>query len=61
MDGRQAYRHVWSLLAASGLHIDISLISWRSQTYHDRANINIELSIAPFSAGERRKRGRGDK
>ncbi|KAL0568598.1 Exosome non-catalytic core component [Marasmius crinis-equi] len=33
----------------------------RSQTFHDRANINIELSIAPFSAGERRKRGRGDK
>ncbi|ESK98268.1 exosome component 4 [Moniliophthora roreri MCA 2997] len=33
----------------------------RSQTYHDRANINIELSIASFSAGERRRRGRGDK
>ncbi|KAG7089689.1 hypothetical protein E1B28_011344 [Marasmius oreades] len=33
----------------------------RSQTFHDRANINIELNIAPFSAGERRKRGRGDK
>ena len=33
----------------------------RSQTFHDRANINIELSIAPFSAGERRRRGKGDK
>ncbi|TDL25459.1 hypothetical protein BD410DRAFT_784447, partial [Rickenella mellea] len=33
----------------------------RSQTIHNRANINVELSIAPFSAGERRKRSRGDK
>lgn len=33
----------------------------RSQTIHDRANINVEVSIAPFSTGERRKRNRGDK
>ncbi|KAF8904997.1 exosome component 4 [Gymnopilus junonius] len=33
----------------------------RSQTIHDRANINVELSIAAFSAGDRRKRSRGDK
>ncbi|KAJ3734190.1 ribosomal protein S5 domain 2-type protein [Lentinula guzmanii] len=33
----------------------------RSQTYHDRANVNIEVAIATFSASERRKRGRGDK
>lgn len=33
----------------------------RSQTMHDRANINVEVSIAPFSTGERRKRNRGDK
>lgn len=33
----------------------------RSQTMYDRANVNVELSIAPFSTGERRKRARGDK
>lgn len=33
----------------------------RSQTIYDRANINVEVSIAAFSAGERRKRSRGDK
>jgi len=33
----------------------------RSQTYHDRANVNIEVGIAAFSSSERRKRGRGDK
>ncbi|KAG5651932.1 hypothetical protein H0H81_006914 [Sphagnurus paluster] len=33
----------------------------RSQTIHDRANINVELNIAAFSTGERRKRSRGDK
>ncbi|TFK40078.1 ribosomal protein S5 domain 2-type protein [Crucibulum laeve] len=33
----------------------------RSQTIHDRANINVEVSVAAFSTGERRKRSRGDK
>lgn len=33
----------------------------RSQTIHDRANINVEVNVAPFSTGERRKRTRGDK
>ncbi|KAG7451013.1 uncharacterized protein BT62DRAFT_1071619 [Guyanagaster necrorhizus] len=33
----------------------------RSQTLYDRANINVEVSIASFSTGERRKRSRGDK
>ncbi|KAJ7494569.1 ribosomal protein S5 domain 2-type protein [Mycena galericulata] len=33
----------------------------RSQTMHDRANLNVELSVAAFSTGERRKRSRGDK
>jgi len=33
----------------------------RSQTIHDRANINVEVTVAPFSMGERRKRSRGDK
>ncbi|EPQ54280.1 hypothetical protein GLOTRDRAFT_116838 [Gloeophyllum trabeum ATCC 11539] len=33
----------------------------RSQTIHDRANINVEVAVAPFSTGERRRRGRGDK
>lgn len=33
----------------------------RSQTIHDRANINVEVAISPFSSGERRKRSRGDK
>ncbi|KAF7327547.1 RNase-PH domain-containing protein [Mycena kentingensis (nom. inval.)] len=33
----------------------------RSHTMHDRANINVELSVAAFSTGERRKRNRGDK
>jgi exosome complex component RRP41 len=33
----------------------------RSQTIHDRANINVEVNIATFSAGERRKRSRGDR
>ncbi|KAF5375635.1 hypothetical protein D9757_008555 [Collybiopsis confluens] len=33
----------------------------RSQTFHDRANVNIEVGIAAFSSSERRRRGRGDK
>ncbi|KAL4248384.1 RNase PH family protein [Abortiporus biennis] len=33
----------------------------RSQTMHDRALINVEVSLLPFSASERRKRSRGDK
>ncbi|KAF8072120.1 exoribonuclease, exosome component 4 [Lyophyllum atratum] len=33
----------------------------RSQTIHDRANINVEVNVAAFSTGERRKRTRGDK
>ncbi|KAF8962684.1 exoribonuclease, exosome component 4 [Flammula alnicola] len=33
----------------------------RSQTIHDRANINVEVSVAAFSTGDRRKRSRGDK
>ena len=33
----------------------------RSQTIHDRANINVEVLVAPFSTGDRRKRSRGDK
>ncbi|KAJ3510340.1 hypothetical protein NLJ89_g4739 [Agrocybe chaxingu] len=33
----------------------------RSQTMHDRANINVEVSVAAFSTGDRRKRSRGDK
>jgi exosome complex component RRP41 len=33
----------------------------RSQTIHDRAIINLEVNVSPFSAGERRKRTRGDK
>lgn len=33
----------------------------RSDTIHDRANINVELSIAAFSTSERRRRTRGDK
>lgn len=33
----------------------------RSQTLHDRANINVEVNVVPFSTGERRKRSRGDK
>ncbi|GLB40616.1 putative 3' exoribonuclease family, domain 1 [Lyophyllum shimeji] len=33
----------------------------RSQTMHDRANISVEVNVAAFSTGERRKRTRGDK
>ncbi|KAL5526858.1 SKI6 [Sanghuangporus sanghuang] len=33
----------------------------RSQTIHNRAIINVELSIAPFSSSERRKRSRNDR
>jgi len=33
----------------------------RSLTLHDRAVVNVEIAIAPFSSGERRRRGRGDK
>ncbi|KAH6911981.1 exosome component 4 [Coprinopsis sp. MPI-PUGE-AT-0042] len=33
----------------------------RSHTFHDRANINVEVVVASFSTGERRKRLRGDK
>ena len=33
----------------------------KRETIHDRANINVEINIAAFSTGERRKRSRGDK
>ncbi|KIM48794.1 hypothetical protein M413DRAFT_437969 [Hebeloma cylindrosporum] len=33
----------------------------RSKTIHDRANVNVEVSVAAFSTGDRRKRSRGDK
>lgn len=33
----------------------------RNMTLHDRAIVNVEVGIAPFSASERRRRGRGDK
>jgi exosome complex component RRP41 len=33
----------------------------RSQTFHDHANINVEVNMVPFSSGERRKRSKGDK
>ncbi|KDQ53123.1 hypothetical protein JAAARDRAFT_39499 [Jaapia argillacea MUCL 33604] len=33
----------------------------RRETLHDRANVNVEVGVAPFSTGERRRRGRGDK
>ena len=33
----------------------------RSQTSHDHANISVDINIAPFSTGERRRRLRGDK
>ncbi|CAE6425907.1 unnamed protein product [Rhizoctonia solani] len=33
----------------------------RSQTMHDKALINVEISEAAFSSSERRKRGRNDK
>ncbi|GBE88447.1 ribosomal protein S5 domain 2-type protein [Sparassis latifolia] len=33
----------------------------RSQTLHDRANINVEVNILPFSTGERRRRARADR
>lgn len=33
----------------------------RSQTLHDRAVINVEISVAPFSTGDRRKRSRADR
>jgi len=33
----------------------------RSQTLHDRANINVETNVVPFSTGERRKRARADR
>ncbi|KAH9942786.1 ribosomal protein S5 domain 2-type protein [Amylocystis lapponica] len=33
----------------------------RSQTMHDRANINVEVNVLPFSTGERRKRSRADR
>jgi len=33
----------------------------RSQTIHDRANINVEVNVAAFSTSERRRRARGDK
>ncbi|OBZ72662.1 Exosome complex component RRP41 [Grifola frondosa] len=33
----------------------------RSQTLHDRAVLNVEMSVLPFSTGERRKRSRADR
>ncbi|THH14697.1 hypothetical protein EW146_g5673 [Bondarzewia mesenterica] len=47
-------------------HVSVSVFGpreakMRSQTLHNRANINVEVTLAPFSTGERRKRSRGDK
>ena len=33
----------------------------RSQTIHDRAIINVDVNVAAFSSGERRRRGRADR
>ncbi|PFH50702.1 hypothetical protein AMATHDRAFT_144428 [Amanita thiersii Skay4041] len=33
----------------------------RSLTIHDRANVNVEVNVAAFSSGERRKRAKSDK
>ena len=33
----------------------------RSQTMHDRAVINVEMNVLPFSTGERRRRARADR
>ncbi|EMD33282.1 hypothetical protein CERSUDRAFT_76538 [Gelatoporia subvermispora B] len=33
----------------------------RSQTLHDRAVLNVEVNVLPFSTGERRRRGRADR
>lgn len=33
----------------------------RSQTLHDRAVLNVEINVAPFSTGDRRKRSRADR
>ena len=33
----------------------------RSQTLHDRAVVNVEMNVLPFSTGERRRRARADR
>ncbi len=33
----------------------------RSETIHNRAHIHVEVQVAAFSTGERRRGGRGDK
>jgi len=33
----------------------------RSQTLHDRAVLNVEVGVLPFSTGDRRRRGRSDR
>ncbi|KAG6877513.1 hypothetical protein C0993_006463 [Termitomyces sp. T159_Od127] len=56
-----------SAVVAHGLtHVLVSVLGprearMRSQALHDRANINVEVSVAAFSTGDRRKRARGDK
>ncbi|GJJ16125.1 hypothetical protein Clacol_010405 [Clathrus columnatus] len=35
--------------------------SQRNLTMHDRAIINVEVNVAPFSSNDRRRRGRGDR
>lgn len=30
-------------------------------SYNDKANVNVEVSVAAFSGNERKKRGRGDR
>ncbi|KAF9523533.1 exosome component 4 [Crepidotus variabilis] len=56
-----------SAVIAHGLtHVLVSVFGprearMRSHTMHDRANINVEISLAAFSTGDRRKRSRGDK
>ena len=43
------------------IHVLPHQVSLRSQALHDRAAINCQFSMAPFSTSERHKRSKGDR
>ncbi|KAG1907596.1 exoribonuclease, exosome component 4 [Suillus fuscotomentosus] len=60
-DGSVTYSHGLTQVRVSVLGPHEPKPGTRRETFHDRATLNVEVQLAPFGIGERRRRGRGDK
>lgn len=60
-DGSVTYSHGLTQVRVSVLGPHEAKPGTRRETFHDRAILNVEVQLAPFGVGERRRRGRGDK